>query len=508
MRRVVSLRDNVLLGTNNRSPWPSPRPLRWTSRSRIVISRVTHGSHMRKSGMWSITLSSHLILPASTRVASAALVNALPVDPVKKIVSASTGWLVVMSRTPHPCASVTLPSSTIAMVTPGTPNALRSCSTRCSKPAGGAAAADVAKPTAATAAAKCTSFSIRSLLELQGLSTADGFEGSLPQLPHADGDERQDVRGEQDVGEHAVTVGDQRDEAEAAGEEHATDEQYERNGEPRTVRQRAAGARIPRMVDPLVDRMHRAGRALEQRREDHRLEEQMEHGDADPLQHEIGRQGGALHLGVEGDHRDEEEQSGKHRQRACDDARDNRVAVAGEVADHRQDHDRADDVVAEVRKAAQRPAGGLRMRREAAGNACPELPQRENNEQGVDAVKIIRNVAKQPLNGLVAECDDAGDACHQHDGADPLRRVENRPCNCSSSSAVDCEDEHREEQVAQLEKRPGRSEQPLKEAAVVVGAEAPRADEGQRTEDTEQQRGEKDRQEPAPRPARQKEFGE
>ena len=59
-------------------------------------------SHMRKSGMSSITLSSHLILPWSTSVASAALVNALPVEPVKKIVSASTGWLVVMSRTPHP----------------------------------------------------------------------------------------------------------------------------------------------------------------------------------------------------------------------------------------------------------------------------------------------------------------------------------------------------------------------------------------------------------------------
>ena len=60
----------------------------------MVISRVTHGSHMRKSGMWSMTLSSHLILPASTSVASAALVKALPVDPVKKIVSASTGRLV------------------------------------------------------------------------------------------------------------------------------------------------------------------------------------------------------------------------------------------------------------------------------------------------------------------------------------------------------------------------------------------------------------------------------
>ncbi len=186
MRRTVSLRERVLLGRNRKSPSPSPRPLRWTRRSRMVISRVTHGSHMRKSGMWSMTLSSHLIFPASTSVASAALVNALPVDPVKKIVSASTGWFVVISRTPQPRASVTLPSSTIAMVTPGTPNALRSCSTRCSKPAGGAAAADVVRHAAATPAAKCTSFSIRSLLDLQGLRIAHGVAGSLPQLPHAD----------------------------------------------------------------------------------------------------------------------------------------------------------------------------------------------------------------------------------------------------------------------------------------------------------------------------------
>ena len=117
----------------------------------MVISRVTHGSHMRKSGMWSMTLSSQPILPWSTSVASAALVKALPVDPVKKIVSASTGRLVVMSRTPQPCASVTLPFSTMATVTPGTPHALRSCSTRCSNPAGGAADAAEASKAAAMA---------------------------------------------------------------------------------------------------------------------------------------------------------------------------------------------------------------------------------------------------------------------------------------------------------------------------------------------------------------------
>src|SRR6185503_12741484 len=219
MRRTVSARDNVLLGRNSRSPSPRPRPLRCTRRSRIVISRVTHGSPMRKSGMWSITRSSHLILPSSTSVARAALVKAFPVDPVKKIVSASTGWLVVMSRTPHPFARVTLPSSTIAMLTPGTPNCLRSCSTRCSKPAGGAASALAAIANAIAVNARMRVLSIKSLLNGKGL----GFGGArhAPHLPHADGDERQDESREQDVGERSVAGGDQRHEAEAAGEEHA-----------------------------------------------------------------------------------------------------------------------------------------------------------------------------------------------------------------------------------------------------------------------------------------------
>src|SRR4051794_19454672 len=204
MRCTVSLRDSVLLGRKRRSPSPSPSPLRWTRRSRIVISRVTHGSHMRKSGMWSITLSSHLILPASTRVASAALVNALPVEPVKKTVSASTGCLVPMSRTPQPCASVTLPSSTMVMETPGTPNCLRSCSTRCSNPGGGAAATELAKSAEATAPAqrRAASF-MRLLLGLdggrQGQLKLDGSAPHPPQLPNADGDERQDVGCEQGV---------------------------------------------------------------------------------------------------------------------------------------------------------------------------------------------------------------------------------------------------------------------------------------------------------------------
>src|SRR3569833_293845 len=277
MRRTVSLRDSVLLGRNRSSPSPRPRPLRWTSRSRIVISRVTHGSHMRKSGMWSITLSSHLILPASTSVASAALVKAFPVEPVKKMVSASTGWLVVMSRTPQPRASVTLPSSTMVIVTPGTPIALRSCSTRCSKPGGGAACAAAAAATSARAvSARMPCFSMKSLLDGNGA-------GLARELPEADGHQREDEGREQDVGEGPVAGGNQLNETEEVGEEHAEDEDDDGNRQSLVVRQLGSAAVRPGDIDALVDRVDRARAAFEQRGEDHCLEEQVEGGNADPL---------------------------------------------------------------------------------------------------------------------------------------------------------------------------------------------------------------------------------
>jgi len=66
----------------------------------MVISRVTHGSYIWKPGSRSVTLSSQLILPASTNCASAATVNALPVEPVGKIVFASTRSGLPSLRTP------------------------------------------------------------------------------------------------------------------------------------------------------------------------------------------------------------------------------------------------------------------------------------------------------------------------------------------------------------------------------------------------------------------------
>ena len=73
--------------------------------------------------MWSMTLSSHLILPWSTRIASAAVVKALPVEPVAKIVSASTGVVGADARArPSPCASVGLAvSRRWRSATPGAP---------------------------------------------------------------------------------------------------------------------------------------------------------------------------------------------------------------------------------------------------------------------------------------------------------------------------------------------------------------------------------------------------
>ncbi len=56
----------------------------------MAISRVTQGSYIWKPGRRSMTLSSQPSFPSSTSTASTATVNALPVEPIGKMVSAST----------------------------------------------------------------------------------------------------------------------------------------------------------------------------------------------------------------------------------------------------------------------------------------------------------------------------------------------------------------------------------------------------------------------------------
>ena len=73
-------------------------------------------------------------------------------------------------------------------------------------------------------------------------ATSTGVEWRTPQPPDADRQERQDEDREQDVGERAVAVGDQRNQAERLGHEHAADEQDQRDRQPRAVRQRACRA--------------------------------------------------------------------------------------------------------------------------------------------------------------------------------------------------------------------------------------------------------------------------
>ena len=79
-------------------------PVRWTSRSRIVTSRVTYGSATRNSGMCFTTGSSHLSLPSSTSMPSAIAVNALLVDASVNTVCASTGSLLPRCFVPKPRA--------------------------------------------------------------------------------------------------------------------------------------------------------------------------------------------------------------------------------------------------------------------------------------------------------------------------------------------------------------------------------------------------------------------
>ena len=121
-----------------------------------------------------------------------------------------------MSRTPQPCASVTLPFSTMAIVTPGTPNCLAELldallETGRRRGAAADASNARAKPLKRTRHERFMhrAASIR-------VWARSGAALRVPQLPDADRHERQDEDGEQDVGERAVAVGDQGNEAEPA----------------------------------------------------------------------------------------------------------------------------------------------------------------------------------------------------------------------------------------------------------------------------------------------------
>ena len=211
----------------------------------------------------------------------------------------------------------------------------------------------------------------------------------------------------------------------------------------------------------------------------------MEGGQADALEQEIGGQRRALNFGVKRHHRNEEKQRREHRQRPGDRARDDGVAVAGQVPKDGQDHHRTDDVVAEIGEAVERPAGGLRMCRKSARHLRAETPQRQHNEDAVNRIEVVRDVAEKALHRLVAECDDARDPGRQDHCPDPFGNAQHGIADRSGGGAVDREDQHHEEQIAELEQGPRRAEQAPEEAAVIVASEAPRDDEGQRAENAE-----------------------
>ena len=139
-----------------------------------------------------------------------------------------------------------------------------------------------------------------------GKGSGTGFAG-LCMRPHADSDEREDEDCEQDVGERSVAACDQRNQAEPVREEHAQHQHSGGDRKPLRVAEPLGVMGLQRMVDAFVDGVNGAGPALEQRREDHRLEQQVKCRNADPLKHEIRGQGHLLDLGVECRHRNEEE---------------------------------------------------------------------------------------------------------------------------------------------------------------------------------------------------------
>ena len=121
---------------------------------------------------------------------------------------------------------------------------------------------------------------------------------------------------------------------------------------------------------------------------------------------------------------------------------------------HRQDHDRTDNVVAEIGEPAQRPAGRLWIGCKAWSHAFAELPQRKHDEERVNCVEVIRNVSEKTLDALVSESDDRRDADSENERSDPDWCAEDGASNRSRSGTVDRENEDDEKQIRKLEEMP------------------------------------------------------
>ncbi len=117
------------------------------------------------------------------------------------------------------------------------------------------------------------------------------------------------------------------------------------------------------------------------------------------------------------------------------------------MAQHGQDNDRANDVVADVGDTVDSPAVDLRMSGEGARNTIAEGDQGDHDEDRVDPVEEVRNVAEQPLDCVISESHDSGNRRHENSRAEPPRCSEDRPSNLPRGRAVDRQDEHDEENV-------------------------------------------------------------
>ena len=102
----------------------------------------------------------------------------------------------------------------------------------------------------------------------------------------------------------------------------------ERDQRARYAPELAVATAAPGVADPLIDGMHEARAALEQRGEDHELKQVAESGQIEPLQQIVRRQRRAGNVRVVGHHAGEEHERGQHRQRPGDEAGDHGVAIA------------------------------------------------------------------------------------------------------------------------------------------------------------------------------------
>ena len=152
----------------------------------------------------------------------------------------------------------------------------------------------------------------------------------------------------------------------------------------------------------------------------------MKGGKIQAQQQEIRRQRFAADLRVVGNHADEKQQGRNHGEGPRQGAGNERIAVALQMPQNRQNDHRADHVIAGVGKSTEHPSLVRRGRRQIREDSIAEGEERQHHEDGIHGVEENRNPLEQTFHGGGAVSGDETDAGDEAQSSDQRRPAQER----------------------------------------------------------------------------------